>query len=89
MYLTFGIGDADPSGMMVPPKEQVTAQNYDMQFGTNVIGKYLLFFDRSNGLSMYNRSLAIHANVTTCLVRSYGCITHPRESTHRDGVIFC
>ena len=26
------------SGVMAPPKEQVTAQGYDLQFGTNVIG---------------------------------------------------
>jgi hypothetical protein len=29
---------ADLSGVMVSPKEQVTAQKYDLQFGTNVIG---------------------------------------------------
>ncbi|KAH8981078.1 NAD(P)-binding protein [Lactarius akahatsu] len=29
------------AGVMVPPKEQVTVQTYDMQFGTNVIGNYL------------------------------------------------
>jgi NAD(P)-dependent dehydrogenase (short-subunit alcohol dehydrogenase family) len=29
------------AGVMVPPKEEVTAQNYDMQFGTNVIGHWL------------------------------------------------
>jgi hypothetical protein len=45
MCLTFCTGDADPSGIMVPPKEQVTAQKYDLQFGTNVIGKYLLSSD--------------------------------------------
>ena len=27
------------SGVMVPSKDQVTAQQYDLQFGTNVIGK--------------------------------------------------
>ncbi|KAH9046337.1 NAD(P)-binding protein [Lactarius deliciosus] len=30
------------AGIMVPPKEQVTTQKYDMQFGTNVIGHWLL-----------------------------------------------
>src|SRR6266404_242600 len=30
--------DADRSGVMLSPKEQVTAQQYDLQFGTNVIG---------------------------------------------------
>ncbi len=34
-------GDVDHSGVMMSPKEQLTAQKYDMQFGTNVIGKYL------------------------------------------------
>ncbi len=34
-------GDADHSGVMISPKEQVTTQKYDMQFGTNVIGKCL------------------------------------------------
>ncbi|KAH9053024.1 NAD(P)-binding protein [Lactarius vividus] len=29
------------AGVMVTPKEQVTAQKYDMQFGTNVIGHWL------------------------------------------------
>ena len=33
-----GCGDADDSGVMVSPKDQVTAQKYDLQFGTNVIG---------------------------------------------------
>lgn len=27
---------------MVPPLEMVTAQGYDLQFGTNVLGHYLL-----------------------------------------------
>jgi hypothetical protein len=31
-------GDADHSGVMASPMEQVTAQKYDLQFGTNVIG---------------------------------------------------
>ncbi|KAH9005390.1 NAD(P)-binding protein [Lactarius hatsudake] len=30
------------AGVMMLPKEQVTAQKYDMQFGTNVIGHWLL-----------------------------------------------
>ncbi|KAH9037555.1 NAD(P)-binding protein [Lactarius hengduanensis] len=29
------------AGVMVPPKDQVTTQKYDMQFGTNVIGNRL------------------------------------------------
>jgi len=29
------------AGVMVSPKEQVTAQQYDLQFGTNVIGSWL------------------------------------------------
>ncbi|KAJ7139098.1 NAD-binding protein [Mycena epipterygia] len=29
-------------GVMIPPVEQLTAQNYDLQFGTNVIGHYFL-----------------------------------------------
>ncbi|KAN0136159.1 hypothetical protein V8E53_006019 [Lactarius tabidus] len=29
------------AGVMFPPKEQVTAQKYDFQFGTNVIGPWL------------------------------------------------
>jgi len=36
-----GIGDlrdTNRSGVMVSPKEQVTVQHYDLQFGTNVIG---------------------------------------------------
>jgi len=28
------------AGVMVPPIEQVTAQNYDLQFGTNVLGHF-------------------------------------------------
>lgn len=28
------------SGVMVPPKDQVTVQGYDLQFGTNVLGTY-------------------------------------------------
>ena len=31
----------DHSGVMMSPKEQLTIQKYDMQFGTNVIGKWL------------------------------------------------
>jgi hypothetical protein len=27
------------SGVMISPRDQVTAQKYDLQFGTNVIGK--------------------------------------------------
>ena len=34
-----GRGNAVHSGVMVSPREQVTAQQYDLQFGTNVIGK--------------------------------------------------
>ncbi|KAK7034767.1 short-chain alcohol dehydrogenase [Paramarasmius palmivorus] len=30
------------AGVMVPPLEQLTKQGYDLQFGTNVIGHYLL-----------------------------------------------
>lgn len=26
------------SGVMAPPKDQVTSQGYDLQFGTNVLG---------------------------------------------------
>ncbi|KAJ7084581.1 NAD(P)-binding protein [Mycena belliarum] len=29
------------AGVMVPPREQLTAQNYDLQFGTNVVGHFL------------------------------------------------
>ena len=29
------------SGVMAPPLEMVTAQGYDLQFGTNVLGHYL------------------------------------------------
>ena len=31
------------SGIMAPPKEQVTPQQYDLQFGTNDIGTCLSF----------------------------------------------
>jgi hypothetical protein len=31
-------GCGDGSGVMVTPVEEITVQNYDMQFGTNVIG---------------------------------------------------
>ena len=34
-----GRGNAVHRGVMVSPREQVTAQQYDLQFGTNVIGK--------------------------------------------------
>ena len=44
----FGEIDTVPSGVMVTPKEQVTAQQYDMQFGTNVIGK--VYFSSSGSL---------------------------------------
>ncbi|KAI0655898.1 NAD-P-binding protein [Cubamyces menziesii] len=30
------------AGVMIPPREQLTAQGYDATFGTNVIGHYLL-----------------------------------------------
>ena len=30
------------SGVMYPPMELLTAQSYNLQFGTNVIGHYLL-----------------------------------------------
>ena len=36
-------GNADHSGVMVSPKEELTVQQYDLQFGTNVIGKCLSF----------------------------------------------
>ena len=74
---------------MSSPKEQLTAQKYDLQFGTNVIGKCLSPLgpaDHLTGLSTY-RSLAIHTTAVTCSVRSYRYITLPRESAHRDGVI--
>ena len=35
------LGNTVHSGVMVSPKEEVTAQKYDLQFGTNVIGKCL------------------------------------------------
>ena len=38
-------GDIDHSGVMASPMEQVTTQKYDLQFGTNVIGKSLSFSD--------------------------------------------
>jgi hypothetical protein len=37
-------GDTDHSGVMACPIEQITAQKYDLQFGTNVIGKVSIFF---------------------------------------------
>ena len=39
---------SDLSGVMVSPKEQVTAQKYDLQFGTNVIGTCLVLFGSVN-----------------------------------------
>ena len=39
-----GCDDVDNSGVMVSPKDQLTAQNYDLQFGTNVIGKVPALF---------------------------------------------
>jgi hypothetical protein len=36
---SIGRGNADHSGVMIPPREQATAQQYDLQFGTKVIGK--------------------------------------------------
>lgn len=29
---------------MIPPIEQLSAQGYDLQFGTNVLGKFFLAF---------------------------------------------
>jgi hypothetical protein len=37
-------GDSDHSGVMACPIEQITAQNFDLQFGTNVIGKVPILF---------------------------------------------
>lgn len=31
-----------PRGVMTPPIDQLTAQGYDLQFGTNVLGHYYL-----------------------------------------------
>ena len=44
-FILIGWGDIDHSGIMASPMEQVTAQKYDLQFGTNVIGKFLSFSD--------------------------------------------
>jgi hypothetical protein len=73
---------------MAPPKEQVTTQKYDLQFGTNVIGTCLCF--RANHgvvMSPTCRPLVIHPTAVTCPVRGYRRITFSRESAHRDGVI--
>ena len=40
-----GTGTRVNSGIMAPPKEKVTAQQYDLQFGTNVIGTCLSFLE--------------------------------------------
>jgi hypothetical protein len=34
----------DDSGVMVPPVEDVTAQKYDSQFGTNVVGACVIVY---------------------------------------------
>jgi hypothetical protein len=34
----------DDSGVMVPPVEDITVQNYDSQFGTNVMGARVIFY---------------------------------------------
>jgi hypothetical protein len=43
-----GRGGVDLSGVMISPKEQVTAQKYDLQFGTNVIGTLAILFGSGN-----------------------------------------
>ena len=53
-----GRGDVDDSGVMVSPKDQLTAQNYDLQFGTNVIGKVPALFGSLVMLTGFPRSLA-------------------------------
>jgi hypothetical protein len=79
-------GDADHSGVMASPIEQVTAQKYDLQFGTNVIGDPRLA-PSSPGWLMMCRSLVVYTTAVTCSVRSHRHITLPRESAHRDGIL--
>lgn len=38
--ITFCVFTVVPRGVMVPPVEQLTADGYDLQFGTNVLGAY-------------------------------------------------
>ncbi|KAI5476221.1 short-chain dehydrogenase/reductase SDR family protein [Pseudohyphozyma bogoriensis] len=51
IFLRLDLGDLDSprrltspagSGVMVPPTDLLTTQGYDLQFGTNVVGHYLL-----------------------------------------------
>ena len=54
LWKLIGHGDADHSGVMVSPKDQVTVQNYDMQFGTNVIGNVPVLFGSVGALNWFS-----------------------------------
>jgi retinol dehydrogenase-12 len=41
-------------GVMVPPLDQVTTDGYDLQFGTNVLGMYLLAHSRHRRLTFHH-----------------------------------
>ena len=52
---------------MTPPISQITAQNYDMQFGTNVLGHFLFlrgFGALAHGLLEVRISLIFSATPT-------------------------
>jgi NAD(P)-dependent dehydrogenase (short-subunit alcohol dehydrogenase family) len=70
------------SGVMESPIEQVTAQGYDMQFGTNAIGTTLLiaYKDANITFCLY-RALVPYRSTDACTA----CCSrrrYERESTH-------
>ena len=80
--------DVGGSGVMVPPIEEATVQKYDMQFGTNVVGTWIVDRELPYSVdSIHCRSLVIHNSLVACALCGHRCVTHPRESAYRDGVV--
>ena len=60
---------------MSPPKDALTAEGYDMTFGTNVLGWLIYVASRSGSIDVLNRrTLLLHGITHSCVTQSI----HPR-----------
>ena len=82
-----GRDDVDYSGVMVSPKDQLTAQNYDLQFGTNVIGKVSALFGSLVMLTGFPRSCVGHWLFTTLLLPALFAATDASSSHEKARIV--
>ena len=62
-------------GVMAPPPDVLTAEGYDMTFGTSVLGWPIYIVSHRGGIDILNcRTLLLHGVTHPCLTRSF----HPR-----------